>query len=122
MNICIPIETDEGINARIYGHFGSAPFFAVYDTETKKLDTICNLDLHHDHGKCNPIGALAGRSVDILVTGGIGARAIDKLGLMGIRVCLKNSEETVQDVLRSYEENGLKEIQPGQGCQHHSCS
>jgi predicted Fe-Mo cluster-binding NifX family protein len=122
MNICIPIEKDEGTSSKVFGHFGSAPFFAIYNTDSKNLELVNNGDLHHDHGQCNPIGALSGKSVDILVTGGIGARAVERLGSMGIRVCLKSNEETVQDVIRSHETGALREIQPGQGCNHHSCS
>ncbi|HVN71579.1 MAG TPA: NifB/NifX family molybdenum-iron cluster-binding protein [Desulfomonilia bacterium] len=122
MNICIPIGENNGMGSKIYGHFGSAPYFAIYNTQSKNLEIVNNGDLHHAHGQCNPIGALAGRSVDILVTGGIGARAIERLGTMGIRVCLKDSEETIQDVITSHETNSLREIQPGQGCSHHSCS
>jgi predicted Fe-Mo cluster-binding NifX family protein len=122
MNICIPIEKNEGLNSGVYGHFGSAPYFAIYNTDSKNLELVNNGDLNHAHGQCNPIGALAGRSVDFLVTGGIGARAIEKLGAMGIRVYLITAEKTVQDVIRSHETNALREIQPGQGCNHHSCS
>ncbi|MGO9145603.1 MAG: NifB/NifX family molybdenum-iron cluster-binding protein [Desulfomonilia bacterium] len=122
MNICIPIEKNEGLNSGVYGHFGSAPYFAIYNTDSKNLELVNNGDMNHAHGQCNPIGALAGKSVDILVTGGIGARAIEKLGAMGIRVCLISTEGTVQDVIRSHETNALREIQSGQGCNHHSCS
>jgi ArsR family transcriptional regulator len=122
MNICIPIDKDEGLNSEVFGHFGSAPYFAIYNTQNRTLELVNNGDLNHAHGQCNPIGALAGKSVDILVTGGIGARAIERLRSMGIRVCLISTEGTVQDVIRSHEANALREIQPGQGCHHHSCS
>jgi predicted Fe-Mo cluster-binding NifX family protein len=122
MNICIPIEKNEGPHSGVYGHFGSAPYFAIYNTDSKNLELVNNGDLNHAHGQCNPIGALAGKSVDILVTGGIGTRAIERLDSMGIRVCLISTEETVQDVIRSHETNMLREIQPDQGCNHHSCS
>ena len=121
MKICIPIEKDDGLQARIYGHFGSAPHFALYDTESKLLEVINNGDMHHAHGQCNPIGALSGRAVDVLVTGGIGARAVERLGTMGIKVCLSRTEETVSDVVRSHEAGALREIEPGQGCSHHAC-
>ena len=122
MNICIPIEKNEGLNSEVYGHFGSAPYFAVYNTQNKSLELINNGDQNHVHGQCNPIGALANISVDILVTGGIGARAIERLDSMGIRVCLISAEVTIQDVIKSHETDALREIQPGQGCNHHSCS
>jgi predicted Fe-Mo cluster-binding NifX family protein len=122
MNICIPIEKDEGLNAKVYGHFGSAPFFAIYNTETNNLEVVNNGNQHHAHGQCNPIAAMAGKSVDILVTGGIGAGAIERLRMMGVKICRVHPGQTIQDVIRSFEQDGLKEIQAHDTCNHHSCS
>jgi len=33
MKICMPVSEAKGMDSVIYGHFGSAPFFAVYDTD-----------------------------------------------------------------------------------------
>ena len=35
MKICIPTETNSGKEAMVYGHFGSAPFFTIFDTANK---------------------------------------------------------------------------------------
>lgn len=123
MNICIPIEKNDGLQAMVYGHFGSAPYFAIVDTQKGTLEVVNNGDLNHAHGQCNPIGALSGRSVNILVTGGIGARAIEKLNAMGIRVCRAGANATVEDVLKSFEAGELKELGMMEACSHHSnCS
>lgn len=123
MNICIPIEKNDGLQAMVYGHFGSAPYFAIFDTRKGTLEIVNNGDLNHAHGQCNPIGALSGRSVNVLVTGGIGARAIEKLNSMGIRVCRAGANATVEDVLKSFEAGELTEIGIQDGCSHHSsCS
>ena len=86
MKVCFPVQTDEGIESQVYGHFGSAPFFIVVDTEEKDVQRIDNRDLHHIHGACNPIMALGGQRVDALVVGGIGGGALMKLNGMGVRV------------------------------------
>jgi hypothetical protein len=49
MKICIPTETNEGKSAAVYGHFGSAPYFTIIDTEKrlKKLfKTIFNFNFY----------------------------------------------------------------------------
>jgi predicted Fe-Mo cluster-binding NifX family protein len=123
MNICIPIEKNEGMSTRVFGHFGSAPYFAIYDSDAGTLEIVNNGDLHHAHGQCNPIGALSGRSVNLLVTGGIGARAIERLNSMGIRVCRARAGSTIEDVLGDLAGEGLPEIQVKDACSHHhSCS
>ncbi len=58
MKICFPVELDKGLESEVYGHFGSAPVFVVFDTEAKSISTINNQDLGHTHGMCNPLKAL----------------------------------------------------------------
>ena len=122
MNICIPIEKNEGMETKVYGHFGSAPFFAILDTQSRSMEILSNGNMHHAHGQCNPIVALSGRPVDILVTGGIGAGAIMKLRAMGIKVCRTAPGRTIQDVVESFEKGELSEIRDDHACEHHSCS
>jgi predicted Fe-Mo cluster-binding NifX family protein len=40
MKICFPVESDKGLDSEVFGHFGSAPTFVVFDTEAKSIDTI----------------------------------------------------------------------------------
>ncbi len=54
MKICIPTETGEGKNAQVYGHFGSAPYFTIYDTDAQSIEIVDNANSHHEHGTCNP--------------------------------------------------------------------
>ncbi len=84
MKICFPVESDKGLDSDVFGHFGSAPIFVAFDTLTKSIDTISNQDLGHAHGMCNPLKALDGKMVDVIIVGGIGAGAINKLNGMGI--------------------------------------
>lgn len=86
MKICFPVEKDEGIESAVYNHFGSAPMFVVFDTDTNNLATINNRDQHHSHGSCNPMKALDNQKVDAIVVGGIGAGALTRLNQMGIIV------------------------------------
>ena len=34
MKICFPVQNDNGIESTVYNHFGSAPVFVVFDTDT----------------------------------------------------------------------------------------
>jgi predicted Fe-Mo cluster-binding NifX family protein len=86
MKICFPVQKDDGIESSVFGHFGSAPFFVVVDTDTNGLSTINNQDQHHTHGACNPMKALDNQKVDAIVVGGIGAGALTRLNQMGIIV------------------------------------
>ena len=46
MNICIPVEADEGLDSLVCGHFGSAPAFMVVDTDTENCRAITNGNPH----------------------------------------------------------------------------
>jgi predicted Fe-Mo cluster-binding NifX family protein len=86
MKVCIPAQDGSGLEGTPYGHFGSASYFVVHDTETGMTEVISNADSQHEHGMCHPVGALGGRRIDAVIVAGIGARAIMKLNAEGMRV------------------------------------
>ena len=86
MKICFPTEDLQGLDSKVYGHFGTASGFVIADTETQGFEEIKNGDQHHEHGMCQPLKALGGRSVDAVAVGGIGAGALMKLQAQGVRV------------------------------------
>ncbi|MFA6349435.1 MAG: NifB/NifX family molybdenum-iron cluster-binding protein [Candidatus Omnitrophota bacterium] len=120
MKICIPTETNEGKNAKVYGHFGSAPFFTIYDTEKDSIEIINNANQHHAHGMCQPMNALVGKSVDVVVTGGMGARAVQKLNEGRIKA-YQAIPGTVADIISQFIKGGLEEITVQNACAQHGC-
>jgi len=58
MKICMPVLDEKGMDSVVYGHFGSAPFFAVYDTDKKDVSFVNNNEREHEHGQCMPVAAL----------------------------------------------------------------
>jgi len=118
MKICFPVEANKGLDSEVFGHFGSAPIFIVYNTETKGIDTISNQDLGHAHGMCSPLKALDGKMVDAIVVGGIGAGAINKLNGMGITV-YRATKGTIQDNISLFENSAMPEITIEHACGGH---
>ena len=68
MKLCIPTETDAGKNAPLSDHFGSAPFFTLYDTETAAWEAIPNDNHQHAHGACQPLAFLNDKNIDQIIT------------------------------------------------------
>lgn len=120
MKICIPTETNEGKNAKVYGHFGSAPYFTIYDTEKDSLEIINNANQHHAHGMCQPMNTLNGKDVDAVVTGGAGVRAVQKLNEGGIKV-FRAVPGTVADIVDQFAKGGLEELTIQNACAQHGC-
>lgn len=119
MRICIPTENNKGLQSTVYGHFGSAPYFIIYDTENKIIEVINNNNDHHEHGQCNPLAALSDKNIDMLVTGGIGSRALQRLNSVGIKAFRAINEKTVLEVISRFSQNELPEITLNEACSHH---
>jgi predicted Fe-Mo cluster-binding NifX family protein len=120
MKICIPTGTNEGKTAEVYAHFGSAPYFTIYDTEKDSVEIISNANQHHSHGMCQPLSALADKKVDAVVTGGMGARAVQKLNESGIRA-YRAVPGTVADIASQFIKGGLEELTVDNACAQHGC-
>ena len=119
MKICFPVETEQGLDSKVFGHFGSAPTFILVDLESEKVSAIKNDNSGHVHGNCSPVNALDGNSVEALVVGGMGTGAINKLNAMGIKV-FKAESELVKENLSLYREQKLPELTIEHGCGGHS--
>ena len=123
MKVGFTIAQNQGLESKIYGHFGSAPMFMVVDTESKQVSCVNNAHDHHVHGACNPITALSGNKIDIMVVAGIGPGAINKLNAMGIKV-YRAAAATINENLDLLAQNRLRELSMEDSCREHagSCS
>jgi ArsR family transcriptional regulator len=118
MKVGFAVQTNEGMESKVYDHFGSAPAFIIVDTEGKEVLTVNNKDLHHVHGACNPIMALDGKAVNAMIVGGIGAGALTKLNALGIKVYGAGAS-TVKENLSLLSEAKLQELSVHNSCRSH---
>jgi predicted Fe-Mo cluster-binding NifX family protein len=118
MNLCIPVEADQGLQSPVCAHFGSAPLFLFVDLDKDDYHTKPNQHLHDGHGGCMPLRALDGEAVDGLIVGGIGMGAINKLRAGGIRVFLSD-QPTVELTIQAYKDGKLREANPANACNQH---
>ena len=118
MGICIPAADASGLSAPAFGHFGSAPYFVIHDPKTQETEVMENTNAHHAHGGCQPLAAFAGNAIDVLVVGGIGARAIQGLNASGVKV-YRAIEGTVAENLEKLAIGMLVEMTPEGGCAGH---
>jgi predicted Fe-Mo cluster-binding NifX family protein len=121
MKVCFPVKEVLDLESEVYVHFGSAPAFVFVDTETRDVSSVGNSDMHHQHGMCNPIGALNGKQVDAVVVGGIGGGALMKLQRSGIKV-YRAAAYSVKENLELFHSGELPEFLPGHTCGSHGTS
>lgn len=118
MKLCFPVQSDNGLDGKIFNHFGTAPFFIVVDLDTEEVSTINNQDLGHAHGQCNPMKALNGKMVDAVIVGGIGGGAITGLNNMGIKV-YKTAQGSIRDHIDLFKAGSLMEMNLSHTCAGH---
>lgn len=120
MRLCIPTETNEGRNSQVYGHFGSAPYFTIYDTDKDSVEVVANNNQHHSHGTCHPMGVLNGKKINAVVCGGMGARAVQLLNDAGIKA-YRADASTVEEIIKKLKDKKLEEITVENACAQHGC-
>jgi predicted Fe-Mo cluster-binding NifX family protein len=109
MKVCFPVIADTGMESTIYGHFSSAPFFMLIDTETRQNSTIANCDRTNPFAGCNPFSALSGRDLDAIVVGGIGDDSVRAMNICGFRIYQAGSSSVFEN-LALFENNSLPEV------------
>ncbi|HPF98522.1 MAG TPA: NifB/NifX family molybdenum-iron cluster-binding protein [Kiritimatiellia bacterium] len=118
MRICIPVVEYRGLDSPVNGHFGSAPAFALVDSETMSVEPVDNGDHGHVHGMCSPLKALAGSKPDAVIVGGIGRGALLGLRDLGIRV-YHGAGSTVAQAVALIKAGKLSEIDENAVCGGH---
>jgi predicted Fe-Mo cluster-binding NifX family protein len=98
MKVCFPISEDFGVKSTVYGHFNSAPFFLVVDTDTKETLTIANCDPKNPLAGCDPFSALKVYNIDGIIAGCMGDSALQAMNLCGFRVFEAESENLIENM------------------------
>jgi len=120
MKICIPTQTNFGQKAQVHEHFGSAPYFTIYDTENDICEIVNNSNEYHAHGSCHPLSILEGKDINAVVCSGMGRRAIQKLNEGGIKA-FRAVGATVEEIVTEYKAGRLDEITAQTACSRHGC-
>lgn len=111
MKIAVPFE-----NENIFGHFGHASAFKIYEIEKGKITTMRIMPtLGSGHGAL--AGFLSAQGVDTLICGGIGGGAKEALANLGIKVfggVKGNADIAIHAFL-----GGTLEYDPDAHCDHH---
>jgi predicted Fe-Mo cluster-binding NifX family protein len=120
MKICIPSESNEGKSSRLSDHFGSAPFFTIYNPDTGELDIVSNLNEHHQHGQCHPLSIIGVQNINAIICRGMGRRAVQALVDAGIKVYISTAN-TVGQSLTEFQEQKLAMMDLDGACRGHGC-
>ena len=110
MKLCFPVAIGEGMDSTIYGHFASAPWFLVVDTEIMQTYALANCDEKNLFAGCNPFIALLEQKLDGIVVEGIGDDALCTMNMCGFRVYQAQSP-IVRENVKLFELHVLTEVE-----------
>jgi predicted Fe-Mo cluster-binding NifX family protein len=87
MRIAISADTDQGLDSAVSPHFGRCPYFVLVDVEgreVKAVQTVANPYYgHHQPGQVPTF--IHSQGADVMLTGGMGGRAVEFFQQAGIR-------------------------------------
>jgi len=113
MRIAISLQTNNGLDSVVASHFGRCPFFALVDMEVNVVQGIEVIDnpyyAAHQPGQVPQF--IHEQKADVMLSGGMGGRAIHSFGQFGIEAAT-GAEGTVRTTLDKYLGGQLREATP----------
>ena len=87
MRIAVSTETNAGLDAPVAGHFGRCPFFTLIDLEAEQIQAVQVVANpffpNHEPGQVPEF--VHAQGADVMLTGGMGGRAVAFFEQYGIR-------------------------------------
>ena len=118
MIVCIPTAGNAGLEEQVYGHFGTCLYLVLYNTETDEIEVLEHENQNHGTGVCTPFAILEGKKFDVILTQGMGRRALDILYSLEAKAYYLEGD-TVKEAAAKFQAGELKEITPENACRGH---
>ena len=110
MKICIT-SLGNNLKSKLDPRFGRCFYILVVDTETQEVKAIENEGTHAARGAgINTAQIVSDLGCPVVLTGNVGPNAFQVLKAAGIKIFTAESNQTGEEVLKSYNEGRLEEI------------
>jgi len=113
MRIAISADDRNGLDSVVSPHFGRCPHYILVDVEGQEVQAVQSVDnLHYgQHAPGQVPGFIHGQGVNVMLTGGMGRRAIGFFEQYGIEA-VTGASGTVRHALERYLGGQLRGVQP----------
>jgi predicted Fe-Mo cluster-binding NifX family protein len=120
MRIAFSASDNNGLDSLISAHFGRCPFFILVDVEGQEVKSVSGVDnpYYGNHAPGQVPGFIHSQNADVMLTGGMGHRAVDFFGQYGIEA-VSGASGTVRQALQRYLGGELRGAQPCAESQRH---
>lgn len=103
MRIAVSIEDNRDLESTVAHHFGRCPFFALVDLEGNEVKAVQVVDnpYYNGHQPGQVPGFIHSQKADVMLSGGMGGRAIQFFQQFGIQAAT-GASGTVRNALEGY--------------------
>ncbi len=111
----IPVQSDNGLESKLFAHFGKAPGYLIIDLIDSK---IVSLNFLKRDETVRGIDVVLKNRPDAIITFYIGSGAFYRLNSINIKI-YKANKFIIKDLINAYLNKELKEIlEPEEGPEH----
>jgi predicted Fe-Mo cluster-binding NifX family protein len=109
MRIAISIDTNQGLDSRVAHHFGRCPYFALVDVNDGQIKDVAVVDnpFYTAHQPGQVPGFIKEQGANVMLSGGMGGRAIQFFAQFGIEPAT-GASGTVKEAVDCYLNGGLQ--------------
>ena len=113
MKIAVTAENNNGLDSMVAQHFGHAPYFMLVEVENDEVSSTQGVanPFAESHQPGQIPGFIKGQNADVMLSGGMGGRAIQFFEQYGIKAAT-GADGTVRQALENYFGGKLTEAAP----------
>jgi predicted Fe-Mo cluster-binding NifX family protein len=118
--IAVSANDNRGLESAVSDHFGRCPYFVIAEIKENVIKSVKAIDnpFYHSHQPGQVPAFIHSHQVDVMLTGGMGHRAVDFFQQYGIQP-VTGAAGTVHQTLHRYLNGELSEVQPCPESQQH---
>jgi predicted Fe-Mo cluster-binding NifX family protein len=124
MRIAISAESKNGLDSFVSQHFGRCPYFILVDVEGQEVKAVTAVDnpYYGNHIPGQVPAFISSQGADVMLTGGMGGRAVGFFQEYSIEAAT-GASGLVRQALQNYLAGELRGVKPcSESVEHHHCN
>jgi len=121
MRIAVSSESNQGLESSVSAHFGRCPYYVIVDVEDREISSVSCVEnpFFNRHQPGQVPGFIQSQGVEVMLTGGMGRRAIAFFEQFNIKP-VTGARGTVSQALEQYLGGELQVAEPcAESTKHH---
>jgi predicted Fe-Mo cluster-binding NifX family protein len=120
MRIAVSAANQNGLDSLVSEHFGRCPCFILIDVEGQEIKAVLSVDnpYYGNHSPGQVPAFISSQGADVMLTGGMGGRAVAFFQQYNIEAAT-GASGTVRQALQSYLGGELRGVEPCAGNHDH---